>query len=626
MYRARTLVALAATLMLPRLLGAQTYPTTDDPRNNLKPGRYDAAQAISNLRLVSASPKPAAFDTARGLTFANSDLTFGTHFVYQGNFSGFTVWDISSPEKPVVASTVRCATSQGAPSAYGHLLFQTAEGAGNRTDCGSQGVQDPKDHMAGVRIWDVSNPRDPKLAKNVQTCKGSHTFTMIPSPTDKNILYLYLSGGSAARPDSEVPELKCKNGTDPADPTNSLYMLDIVKVPLDHPENAKVIPGARIFTGLDPSPPCANFCIPVDPNAPPRTQRPGAPGADSSAPPPPPPLPTGPRNCHDVTAYPEMNLLFGACNNSGILVDISNPEKPVRLASIRDTNNFQGRHTAAFSNDGKKLIVTNEWGGGTSPMCQKDNMMEMGGNTLFTISNDKKTLTQHAYYKLPVAQTAQENCVAHNGSPLPVPGRDLYVQAWYQGGINIMDFGNVDHPTEIAYFDRGPIDQPPVVDMPLPPGVPSTAGAGGRTRGTTGGSWGAYYWNGYIYSSEIDRGLDILELQPSGALSANEIAAARLVTFSDFKPTTQRKIVFPPAFVVVRSYLDQLMRNNGLSADRTSAISTALDGAEQKTGLARGTALAALATQVDKDVSGATDKERVKTMASEIRRLAAVSK
>jgi hypothetical protein len=558
---------------------------------------------------VSASQKPAAFDTARGLTLANSDLTFGTHYVYQGNFSGFTVWDISSPEKPVVASTVRCTTSQGAPSVYGHLLFQTAEGAGNRTDCGAQGVQDPKDHMAGVRIWDVSNPREPKLVKNVQTCKGSHTFTMIPSPTDKNILYLYLSGGQNARPETEVPELKCKNGDDPADPTNSLYMLDIVKVPLDHPENAKVIPGARIFTGLEPSPPCANFCVPVTPGAPVNA---------------PTPLPTGPRNCHDVTAYPEMNLLFGACNNSGILVDISNPEKPVRLTAVRDTNNFQGRHTAAFSNDGKKLIVTNEWGGGTSPMCQKDNMMEMGGNTLFTVSADKKKLTQHAYFKLPVAQSAQENCVAHNGSPLPIPGRDLYVQGWYQGGVNIMDFDDVDHPKEIAYFDRGSIDPPPPVDAG-PAGAPPAAGAQ-RQRGTTGGSWGAYYWNGYIYSSEIDRGLDILELQPSAELSANEIAAAKLVTFSDYKPTTQRKVSWPPAFVVVRSYLDQLVRNNGLSSDRTSAISAALDAAEQKTGLARGAALTALATQVDKDVIGATDKERVKTMASEIRRLAAVSK
>jgi len=312
-------------------------------------------------------------------------------------------------------------------------------------------------------------------------------------------------------------------------------------------------------------------------------------------------------------------------------VDITNPEKPVRITAIRDTNNFQGRHTAAFSNDGKKLIVTNEWGGGTSPMCQKDNMMEMGGNTIFSVSADKKTLTQHAYYKLPVAQSAQENCVAHNGSPLPVPGRDVYVQAWYQGGISIMDFDDVDHPKEIGYFDRGSIDPPPLIDAgpagaPRAPQQPGAAVAGQRQRGTTGGSWGAYYWNGYIFSSEIDRGLDILELQPSAALSANEIAAAKLVTYQDYKPTTQRKPVWPPAFVVVRSYLDQLVRNNGLSSDRTSAIGAALDAAEQKTGLARGTALTALALEVDKDVTAATDKERVKSLAAEIRRLAAVSK
>jgi hypothetical protein len=214
--------------------------------------------------------------------------------------------------------------------------------------------------------------------------------------------------------------------------------------------------------------------------------------------------------------------------------------------------------------------------------------------------------------------------VAHNGSPLPVPGRDLYVQGWYQGGINIMDFGNVNYPTEIAYFDRGSIDPPPPIDAGPSGGPQATVSE--RRRGTTGGSWGAYYWNGYIFSSEIDRGLDILELQPSDQLSANEIAAAKLVTYPDYKPTTQRKPVWPPAFVVVRSYLDQLVRNGGLSATRTSAISAALEAAERQTGAARGAALTALATQVDNDVNGATDKERVRTMAAEIRRLAAVSR
>jgi hypothetical protein len=257
-------------------------------------------------------------------------------------------------------------------------------------------------------------------------------------------------------------------------------------------------------------------------------------------------------------------------------------------------------------------------------MCQADNMMEMGGNTIFTVSEDKKSLKQHGYFKLPAAQSPQENCVAHNGNPIPIPGRDLYVQAWYQGGVNIMYFGNVDYPTEIAYFDRGSIDPPPPIDAG-PAGAPQ-ATVTERRRGTTGGSWGAYYFNGYIYSSEIDRGLDVLELQPSDQLSANEIAAAKLVTYTDYKPTTQRKPVWPPAFVVVRSYLDQLVRNVGLSTTRTTAISAALTAAEQQTGAARGAALTALAAQVDNDVAGATDKERVRAMAAEIRRLAEVSK
>src|SRR5207253_6468107 len=166
-------------------------------------------------------------------------------------------------DQPAMVAAVPCITSQGDPSIVGHLLFLSAEGAGNRNDCAKGGVQDPKDHMTGIRIYDVSNPAAPKLVKNVQTCKGSHTHTVIPSPTDPNIVYIYVSGQQAARPDSEMAG--CKNGTDPADPTNSLYQLDIIKVPLDHPERAAVIPGARIFTGLEGGEECKQFCAPVDP-------------------------------------------------------------------------------------------------------------------------------------------------------------------------------------------------------------------------------------------------------------------------------------------------------------------------------------------------------------------------
>src|SRR6185369_8593960 len=259
---ARRAFAFVAPLVVPSLLAAQTYPSKTDPRSNLKPGRLDAGTAASGMRLVSFSPKPAVFDTARGLTFINSDLAFRGRYVYQGNFSGFSIWDVSNPAKPVLMSAVPCITSQGDPSIIGNLLFVSAEGGGNRNDCAKGGVQSPKDHMTGVRIYDVSNPHAPKLIKNVQTCKGSHTHTLVPSPTDPRIVYLYVSGQQAARPETELAG--CKNGTDPADPTNSLYQLDIIKVPLDHPEQAAVIPGARIFTGLQGAPECITLCAPVD--------------------------------------------------------------------------------------------------------------------------------------------------------------------------------------------------------------------------------------------------------------------------------------------------------------------------------------------------------------------------
>ena len=606
---ARRAFALVAPLVVPSLLAAQTYPSKTDPRSGLKAGRLDAGEAASGMRLVSFSEKPAQFDTARGLTFINSDLAFKDHYVYQGNFAGFTIWDVSNPGKPKVVSVVSCITSQGDPSIYGNLLFISAEGGGNRNDCAKGGVTDPKDHMAGVRIYDVSNPAEPRLVKNVQTCKGSHTHTIIPSYKDKDVIYIYVSGNQGARPATELPG--CKEGTDAADTSNSLFRLDVIKVPLKNPEKAEVVTGARIFTGLDPAPRAAS-----------RPARPSRrPGADSTQPAPPPPPPTGPRNCHDVTAYPAAKLLAGACASYGLLVDISNPEKPVRLDARSDTN-FSLWHTAVFSNDGKKVVFTDEWGGGTSPMCQANSMMEMGGNTILTI-DPKKKYTQHSYYKINTAQTAEENCVSHNGGLIPVPGRDIMVQGWYQGGVSVMDFTNADKPTELAYFDRGPIDPPAGADVP----VATPAAQGGRgMRGTIGGSWGAYYWNGYIYSSELDRGFDIMELQPTDQLSKNEIEAAKLVKFTEYNPQSQPKIVWPAAFPVVRSYLDQLVRWNGLSAERTTAIGNAIDAAEKQEGKARRDALNTLAKQVDKDVSGAKDPERVKAMSAAIKDLAKATK
>ena len=612
MRNARRLVVLVASAVVPVLASAQTYPPANDPRNNLKTGRLDAGTAAKNMRLVSFSPKPAEFDTARGLTFINSDMAFRGHYVYQGNFAGFTIWDVSNPVKPKIASVVSCITSQGDPSIIGNLLFVSAEGGGNRNDCGKGGVKDPKDHMAGVRIFDVSDPRAPKLVKNVQTCKGSHTHTVIPSPTDKNIIYIYVSGSQAARAENDMPG--CTNGTDPDDPANSMFRLDVIKVDLAHPEKAEVVTGARIFGGLDPAPVAAS-----------RPARGGRGGrgrggaaADSTVPP---PAPTGPRNCHDVTSYPAMHLLAGACGSYGLLVDVSNPERPVRLAAQADTN-FSLWHTAVFSNDGSKVVFTDEWGGGTSPMCQATSMMEMGGNAILTIDPRTKKYTQHAYYKIPTQQSAQENCVSHNGGLVPVPGRDLMVQGWYQGGVSLMDFTNADKPTELAFFDRGSIDPLPGADVPV---TPPAGGPGGRSRGTIGGSWGAYWWNGYLYSSELDRGFDIMELLPSDQLSQNEIDAAKLVRMVEYNPQSQPHYEFPPAFPVIRSYFDQLVRASALPEARAMAIDKALTAAEAQGGAARASSLRTLASQVDADVAGSSDPARVKAMAAEIRRLAAAS-
>jgi hypothetical protein len=611
MGNARTIcrLAVAVALSTTTVLHAQTYPTGNDPRNGLKPGMLDAGTAEKGMRLVSFTPKPAEFDSVRGLTFINSDLAFRGKYVYQGNFSGFSIWDISNPKKPAKVAVVPCVTSQGDPSIYGNLLFISAEGNGNRNDCAKGGVQNPADHMAGVRIYDVSNPKAPKLVKNVQTCKGSHTHTVIPSPTDKGVIYLYVSGSQGARPETELAG--CNNGTDPADENNSLYRLDVIKVPLAHPEQAAVVTGARIFTGLGAAPTSAARREQQANRGARGGRRGGAPAQAGD------PVPTGPRNCHDVTSYPEMHLLAGACASYGLLVDISNPEKPVRLDAVSDTN-FSLWHTAVFSNDASKVVFTDEWGGGTSPNCQATSMMEMGGNTTLTISADKK-FKEHAYFKIPSAQSPQENCVSHNGGLVPVPGRDIMVQGWYQGGIDVIDFTDADHPYEIAYFDRGPIDQPPA------PGD-TAAAAASRQRGTIGGSWGAYYWNGMVYSSELARGFDVLELLPTDKLSANELAAAKLVRFEQYNPQSQPKIVWPAAFPVVRSYLDQLVRDKGLAAARTTAIASALNAAEKQSGAARGKSLSTLATQVEADANGAKDAAKVRAMAGAIKALAAASK
>jgi hypothetical protein len=559
---------------------ADTVATLDDPRVGLGAGAYNnAGIALWNMRLVSYAPKPAEFDSTRGLTYINSDLAFRGNLVYQGNFSGFMIWDVSDPAKPVLLSTVVCATDQGDPSIYGNLLFISAESPRSRNDCGTQGVQDGKDRMRGVRIFDVSDPRNPRLVKNVQTCRGSHTHTIVPHPTDTTVIYIYVGGSSSVRDPSEMPE--CSDGTVEENPNTAQYRVDIIRVPLRNPEQAEVVGYARIFEGLPRPPGRAGVAF-------------GDTATGWRA--------LGPRGCHDLTAYPALNLVAGACGSFGILLDAKDPARPVRLDALSDIN-FSLWHTAVFSNDGRTVVFTDEWGGGTAPRCRVGDPVRLGGNTILTI--DRGKLRQHGYVKMLAAQTETENCVSHNGGLIPVPGRDIMVQGWYQGGVNVIDFTDPDNPIEIAYFDRGPVD---------------------AEQRVIGGSWGAYWYNGYIYSSELARGLDILDLVPSEHLSKNEIEAAKLVVMEEYNPQSQPRLVWPPAFPVARAYLDQLVRNGGLPEARTTAIAAALDLAEATSGAPRAERLDALAAELDADAARAADPERVRKMAAAVRELAAASR
>ncbi len=537
--------------------------TLDDPRVGLAAGAGNSAeQALWNMRLTAWAPKPVEFDSIAGLSFINSDLAFRENFLYQGNFSGFMIWDIANPANPRLVSTVVCPTDQGDPTIYENLLFVSAESRRSRIDCGSQGVEDPADRMLGVRIFDVSNPASPRLVKNVQTCRGSHTNTLVPHPTNDRVVYIYVGGSSIPRDASELEG--CSAGSVDENPNTAQFRVDIIRVPLDDPESAEVVGYSRMFEGLAPF---------------------GARG--------------GPSGCHDLTSYPHYNLVAGACGSYGILLDASDPENPVRLDALPDEN-FSLWHTAVFSNDARTVVFTDEWGGGTRPRCRAEDPLHMGGNVHLVIDEEGR-FHQRAYFKMPAAQTETENCVSHNGGLIPVPGRDIKVQGWYQGGVNVYDFTDPDNPFEIAWFDRGPVDDEVLV---------------------VGGSWGAYWYNGYIYSSELARGLDVLELLPSDLLSENEIEAAKLVTMEQYNPQAQPKLVWPAAFPVARAYLDQIIRGNGLSSARTSAIAAALDEAEAASGAQRRDRLNQIASELEAEAAGAADGERVRLMAGVIRDMA----
>ena len=639
-----SLVGVTSLALAPAMHAQGGTASITDPRVGLHPGLTDAGVAAKNMELVSHRPKPDIFDGLggpRGLTFANSDLAFRGNYVFQGNFSGFSIWDVANPGRPVLRKALLCATGQGDPSIYGNLLFISSEGTGDRLDCGTQGVQDrvSKDRMVGVRIFDISDMDHPRQVADVQTCRGSHTHTLVPDPTDKGIVYVYVSGSAQPRSPDEMPG--CLNY--PIDSLNSaLFRIEVIRVPLAHPEQAKIVNGARIFDALTAAKSHGNlpgdtlgrggrggrgnafvgaFVEPLAPTASAvdsarfkkttdslraagvpivfrATLAAGRGGGRGNG---------GPSQCHDITVYPAIGLAGGACGGYGLLLDIHDPVNPKRIDFVGDSN-FAFWHSATFSNDGSKLLFTDEWGGGTAARCRVIDPLNWGADAIFSLKDGK--LTQGAYFKMPAAQTEQENCVAHNGSLIPVPGRDIMVQGWYQGGIDVFDFTDPTHPREIAYFDRGPI-----------PNHPERADSS-ATGIVTGGYWCGYWYNGHIYASEIARGFDIFDLTPSEWLSQNEIDAAKLVHWDQFNPQSQPRIVWPAAFPVARSYLDQLVRGDGLAAARTSEIAKELNSAEKTTGAARASALTRLAVQLDGDAENAADGARVRALAAAVRDLA----
>jgi hypothetical protein len=573
---------------------------TPDPRVGLHAGWMNAGEAYWNLSMVSHTDPSAAFinlSTPGDRRLVNSDLAFTGNLVIQGNYSGYQVWDISIPKKPTLATSYVCPGSQSDVSVYKNLLFVSAEATNGRTDCGLGGVADTvsQERARGIRIYDITDIKKPVAIKIVQTCRGSHTHTVVTDPKDPDDVYIYVSGSASVRSPTELAG--CVGATD--DPNTALFRIEVIKVPLAHPEQAAIVTSPRIFA--DSAGNMNGLTLVARHAESAEDQAAAAKRAEERAKlglPPRPQLPRGITQCHDITVYPAIGLAGGACGGMGLLLDIRDVAHPVRIGAVADSN-MSFWHSATFSNDGSKVLFSDEWGGGTQPRCRKTDKMEWGADALFTRDGSKMTFT--SYYKMPAPQTSFENCVAHNGSLIPIPGRDVMVQAWYQGGISVFDWTDPMHPKEIAFFDRGPMDSTKMVD---------------------GGYWSAYWYNGFIVGSEISRGLDLFELKPSPLLSKNEIEAAKLVHFDFLNVQDQPKLVWPVSFVVARAYLDQLVRDHGIASERSSQIASSLDRAEHLKGTVRQAALADLATQLDGDASSAGDPAKVKLLAGEVRDLA----
>ncbi|MEQ1856698.1 MAG: hypothetical protein ABL963_09515 [Longimicrobiales bacterium] len=624
---------------------AETSAPRPDPRADLAAGLFDAEEAAWNLRLVSSTPPSTDF-----VGGTNSDLAFAGDLVFQGSFSGFQVWNISDPARPTLTRAFHCPASQSDVSVYRNLLFVSGEDFGARLDCGTQGVRDrvSTERIRGIRIFDITDVGNPRYVGNVQTCRGSHTHTVVEHPSDPANVYIYVSGSAPVRGAQELPG--CVEAADPNDPNNALFRIEVIRVPLANPERAAIVSSPRIFHDLV-EPPIHGlapedraeldaalerflaqglFVVEIDgqiaqlsdelamfwldslvterggsgaptaaDSARLRTDMPDLVArrraAQAAARPGPAP---GPTQCHDITVYSAIGLAGGACEGYGLLLDISDPVNPTRVAARADEN-FSYWHSATFNNDGTKVLFTDEWGGGTQAKCRTTDPVAWGANALFTIEG--RELAFQSYYKLPTPQSGFENCVAHNGSMLPIPGRDVMVQAWYQGGISVFDWTDPRNAVEIAYHDRGPTQ----ADEP-----------------SFAGSWSVYWYNGVLVSSEIARGLDIFELVANPLLTQNEIDAANTVRLDFLNAQSQPRYEWPATFALARAYVDQLERSGGLSGARVTSTREVLRAAEAASGAARRDALSRLASELEGSAGGSGDGGKVRSLAETVRTLA----
>lgn len=597
----------------PPLPAGMTGSDANDPRAKLKPGLYDAEETAMGMKHLTLFKKPDAFQlgsddpanpkvqSALGaigvgnsaqipkplqlvlaqLAFANSDLAFQGNRLFQGNFYGVNIFDISDPAKTKLLTSIVCPGGQGDVSVYKNLMFMSVEMPNGRLDCGTQAFPAPeagkplaanKDRFRGVRIFDISDISSPKQVGAVQTCRGSHTHTLVVDPNDKKNVYIYVSGTSFVRPDEELAG--CSGGTPDKNPNTAQFRIDVIKVPVAAPQDAKVVSSPRVF--MD--------------------SRTGAIAGLSSAQTHGKGDPSPTDQCHDITVYSAIGLAAGACSGNGILLDIKDPANPKRVDAVNDPN-YAYWHSASFSNDGKKVVYTDEWGGGLGARCRANDPNVWGADAIFTLEDNK--LKFASYYKLPAAQADSENCVAHNGSLIPVPGRDIKVQAWYQGGISIMDFTDAKHPVEIAYFDRGPINPEMLI---------------------LAGDWSAYWYNGHIYGSEIARGLDVFELTPTQNLTQNEIDAAKTVRVAELNVQNQERIVWPNKLVVAKAYIDQLERSQGLSAAQITGLRAEIQKAESSGKVKGVKKLAPTVEKVASEAKNPADAARLQGLAGILRR------